>query len=54
MIFLYFFGYAGSSLLCRLLSSCGSQTSHCSDLWASVIAQWVKSPPAMQETLEKG
>ena len=25
MIFLYFFGYAGSSLLCRLFASCGEQ-----------------------------
>ena len=57
------FDCPGSSLLCGLfsscdeqglLSSCGSQASHCSGLWASVIAQWVKSPPAKQETLEKG
>ena len=37
-----------------LLSHCGSQASHCSGLWAPLIAQLVKNPPAMQETLEKG
>ena len=55
LVYFLFFGCVGSSLLhgpfssCSkrgLCSSCTAQASH----WASLIAQLVKNPPAMQET----